>query len=347
MIAAFSLLMSGGALAQTTNGSVPDARVRTANAEWRRLSQNEVNCVDKSLRAKSSGVWFLIQRGISPSDAAVATVRAACRTQARALNPTTQTVAGAGAGAMAAADRAALDKAAADKVAADKVAADKAATEKAAADKAVADRAAAAKAAADKAAADKAVADKSAADKAASDRAAADRAAAIKAGADNVVASTAAAENAAPDRTVLDKPVPDKAELELARAEAERATAEALKAQAETDRARKESEKAMAEFGLALAAAESKVSFVYGLTGGLVLVGLGGFGFVFIRRKMHRRVALSQAVSPENDNRGTQGEFDRLVASVLDEQRRRARKTPTPTPKASVTERRAEKPAPV
>ena len=175
--AAIGLLSGNCALAQTASGSnrmfgagVQDARVQAAYAEWRRLSQSEVNCVDQSLRAKRSNLWFLIQRGIDPSDSAVAGVRAACRTQARA--PGYSVVAHGASQALAASVASAADKAAADKLAADKAAA-----EKAAADKVAAEKVATAKAAADRAAADKAAADKAVADKAAADRAAADNAA--------------------------------------------------------------------------------------------------------------------------------------------------------------------------
>src|ERR1044072_6578689 len=52
-VAAISLLFSGDALAQTANGGgVQSAKVQGAYADWRRLSQTEVNCVDQSLRGQ-------------------------------------------------------------------------------------------------------------------------------------------------------------------------------------------------------------------------------------------------------------------------------------------------------
>src|SRR5205823_6059232 len=125
-VAAISLLLMGGVLAQTANGSgVQNSKVQAAYADWRRLSQTEVNCVDQSLRGQRTSLWSLIQRGIDPSDATVARLRAACRAQARA--PNTSVAAQSGSQAQAAAVESALGRAVADKAAIDKAAADKAA----------------------------------------------------------------------------------------------------------------------------------------------------------------------------------------------------------------------------
>jgi hypothetical protein len=163
-VAAISLLFCSGAMAQTA----PDAKVQAANSAWRKLSQNEVNCVDQSLRTQRTNLWTMIQRGVDPSDSAVARLRAACRTQAKAPEH-----APAASQALAAAPDAAA-KAAAEKAAAEKLVADKAAVEKAVADKVAAEKAAAEKAAAEKAAAQKVAAEKAAADKAAIELAKAD-----------------------------------------------------------------------------------------------------------------------------------------------------------------------------
>src|SRR5437764_1728335 len=155
-VATISLLFSSGVWAQTGNGGgIQSVKVQAAYADWRRLSQTEVNCVDQSLRGQRTSLWSLIQRGIDPSDPTVARLRAGCRAQARA--PNTSVAAQSGSQAQAAAVESALDRAAADKAATDKAAADKAAADKAAADKATADKAAA-KVAAGKAAAEKAAA---------------------------------------------------------------------------------------------------------------------------------------------------------------------------------------------
>ena len=60
MVAAASLLIGGSALAQTAGDAhrrVDGARVQAANAEWRRLPQSEINCVEHALHAKRSSVW--------------------------------------------------------------------------------------------------------------------------------------------------------------------------------------------------------------------------------------------------------------------------------------------------
>jgi len=151
-VATISLLFSGAAWAQTANGGgVQSAKAQAAYADWRRLSQTEVNCVDQSLRGQRTSLWSLIQRGIDPSDPTVAKLRAACRAQANV--PNTSMAAQRGSQAQAAVVESALNRPVADKAAADKAAADKAMAEKAAAEKAAAEKAAADQAAADEAAA--------------------------------------------------------------------------------------------------------------------------------------------------------------------------------------------------
>ena len=279
-VAVINLLFSGAALAQTANGGgVQSAKVQAAYADWRRLSQTEVNCVDQSLRGQRTSLWSLIQRGIDPSDAAVARFRAACRAQARA--PNTSVVAQSGSQAQAAAVEGALDRAAADR----------AATDKAAADTAAADRAAAAKAATDKAASDKAAAAKTAADKAAAEKAAAEHAA-----------------------------------IDLAKAETKRAKAAAIKAQADAEQPRPEAEKTPADAVFAYAAAEARMSFIYGLISSPICFGLGGLVFLWVARRRSRAGALSEASAPDRASRDTQREFDRLVTAVLAEVKRREAK---------------------
>lgn len=76
---AFTLLLVGSASAQTA--SVPKATVDLARSSWRKLSQSEVDCVDKALRVRGSQIWQLIERGVGSGDASVARVRAGCRTE--------------------------------------------------------------------------------------------------------------------------------------------------------------------------------------------------------------------------------------------------------------------------
>jgi hypothetical protein len=318
-VAAISLLFSSGALAQTAydanrmpGGGAPSARVQSAHAEWRKLSQNEVNCVDQSLRAQRSNLWHLIQRGINPSDPTIARLRAPCRTP-KASNHST--IVQSASQAMAAAPVDGVGAAAADKAAADQATADKAAADKAAANKAAAN-----KVAPDKAAADKAAADKAAAEKAAADKAAADKSAADKAAADKVAAEKAAAEKAAADKATADK-----AAIDLAKADAARAKTEAIKPQADAEPPRKEADAAFAH-----AAAESRTSFIYGLISGPILFGLGGLAFLFMPRKRSITGARSDAVASDKVGGENQLEFDRLVTAVLAEQKRRNRKQPEP-----------------
>ena len=242
MIVLASLLMTSGASAQTA-GDV----ARVATSEWRRLPQSEVNCVDRWYRAQGSNLWSQIQRGIGPSSATAAKVRAECRGQARA--PGHPASASTGSQSLASASDAA------DRAAAEKAAADKAAADKAAANKAAADRAAAERAAADKAAADKAAAEKTAADKAAAQRAAADKAAS------------------------------ERAELDLVKAEAERVKAEVTKVQADAERPQKGAENKTVDAMLAFSATESRTSFIYGLISGPIIFSLGGFMFLLLQRR--------------------------------------------------------------
>ena len=141
-VAAIYLIFSSCALAQTANDN--NTKSQAANAEWRRLSQKEVNCVDQSLRAKKSNLWLLIQQGINPSDSRVAGVRALCRAQGKTVTHSGIT-AHSGSQALAAFTESVMDTAA-DKAAVDKPA-DRALLDEAAVEKAEASRKAAAAAA--------------------------------------------------------------------------------------------------------------------------------------------------------------------------------------------------------
>jgi flagellar biosynthesis GTPase FlhF len=311
-VATISLLFSGAAWAQTANGGgVQSAKVQAAYADWRRLSQTEVNCVDQSLRGQRTNLWSLIQRGIDPSDPTVAKLRAACRAQANV--PNTSMAAQRGSQAQAAVVESALNRVVTDKAAADKAAADKAMAEKAAAEKAAAEKAAAEKAAAEKAAAEKAAAEKAAAEKAVADQAAADEAAA-KAAAAKAVEKAAAMQAA----------------IDLAKAETERAKAETIEAEADAERPRPEAEMTSADAGLAYTAAEARMSFIYGLVSSPICFALGGLVFLWTRRRRSRAGALTDALAPDRASAASQREFDRLVTAVLAEAKRREAKRPEP-----------------
>jgi hypothetical protein len=333
MVAAISLLMVGGAWAQSASDFHPGVKVKAANAEWRKLSQNEINCVDRSLRARRSGVWFLIQRGIEPSDPAVAAVRAACHSQAGLPQPatpsrTSQAVAPkpatAALTALAAAPKRddAAGQAEATKAApalGDKVTF-KAMGETAAAEKTTVDKTAVSTTSPDKT--DKAAADKLAAEDAAAQKAATDQAAADKAAEDKAAEKAmAAAEKASAGQAATEPAPAESTAIDLARAEVDRAKAEAVKAQADAERARKEADKAIADAGFALASAESKISFIYGLITGLVLLGVGVL--LFTQRQRFAGITRPALVTPEAVSRDTQVEVDRLVVAVLNEQKRR------------------------
>lgn len=82
-----SLVASGTSVyAQNANdilnmfgGIMQSAVTQAAQAEWRKLSQNELSCVDQALRQRGSDLQTTIRQGITPSDAQIADIRTACR----------------------------------------------------------------------------------------------------------------------------------------------------------------------------------------------------------------------------------------------------------------------------
>ena len=60
-------------------GIMQSAVTQAAQVEWRKLSQNELSCVDQTLRQRGSDLQTAIRQGITPSDARIADIRAACR----------------------------------------------------------------------------------------------------------------------------------------------------------------------------------------------------------------------------------------------------------------------------
>ena len=319
-------------------------KAQSAYAQWRKLSQTDVDCVEQSLQAQRSSLWATIQRGISPSDPAGARLLAACRTNANAQNPsnaaqdrprsasteTEQTAARAAeaqaaaaqAEAKARADKAAADKAAAEKAAAEraaiKAAAEKSAAEWAAAEKSAAERAAAERAAADRAAAERAAAAQAAADKAAMQRAiekaAIEKAAAEKATAEAAVRTAALGTNAgskAATPASNDK-------ITTHPAKADRAAVAAPRAEAHSELPGWTLAKAMAEDIFARAGTDWRVSFVFGLLTGPIIFCFGGVVFLSLSRR--RSAAPDISRSPLDDRRG----FERLVAAIAAEQERRA-----------------------
>ena len=322
--AAVACLLSCGPASVQTAGDprLQNPRIQSAYSEWRKLPQKEVDCVDQTLRNRRSTLWLTIQRGINPSDATVAAIRAACRAQARAANPAVPVAASqvrGGSHALAASAGARADEAA--RLAAERVAAAKAAAEKTAAEKVAAEKAAANKLAAEKAAADKLAADKAAAD--------ADKLAADKLAADKLAAEKQMAAKAAMDRPVAEKATADHPAMDPAKDDAAPVNAGAVKTAPDAERAPHEPAKTTAEAALAYAAAESRMSFVYGLISGPVVFSFGGVVFLLLRRK--RPVATTQpdAASPRA-RRADQSDLDRLVAAVLAELAQRGAKHSPP-----------------
>jgi hypothetical protein len=60
-------------------GMMQSAIGQATQAEWRKLSQNELSCVDQALRQRGSDLQTTIRQGITPSDAQIADIRTACR----------------------------------------------------------------------------------------------------------------------------------------------------------------------------------------------------------------------------------------------------------------------------
>ncbi len=304
------LLSCGPASAQTAGDPrLQNPRIQSAYSEWRKLPQKEVDCVDQTLRTRRSSLWLTIQRGVNPADAAVAAIRTACRAQARVSNP-----AGAGAAsqmlggsqALAASAEARADEAA-------RLAAERAAAAKAAAEKTAAEKVAAEKAAANKLAAEKAAADKLAADKAAAD---ADKLAADKLAADKLAAEEQMAAKAAMDRLAAEKEQPA---MDPAKDNEAPVNAGAIKTATDAARAPLEAVKMTAEAALSFAAAESRISFVYGLISGPAVFSFGGVVFLLLRRKKPVAAAPPRAAHAGHSRRDDQRDFDRLVAAVLAE----------------------------
>ena len=60
------------------SGIMQSVATQSAQAEWQKLPQNEQSCVDQTLHQRGSNLRTMIQKGITPSDASIADVRAVC-----------------------------------------------------------------------------------------------------------------------------------------------------------------------------------------------------------------------------------------------------------------------------
>ncbi len=310
--AAACLICCGSASAQ----SVGDTRAQASYADWRRLSQTDLDCVEQALRARRSNLRGVIQSGIGPNDAVMAPIRAECRIPVRAASQprpalsATQALASVDTEATRrAADRLAAEKAA-EKAFAEKIAAERAAAQKAAEDKAAAQQAAEQKAATDRIAAAKSATDKAATDKAAADRTVKDEAAANKA-------------------------LAEKATVAAAKADAERA-AETVQP-AENEHPPQDVAHAPAEPVHGHSVWESRISFVYGLMIGPIIFCFGGVAFLMVGQRNGSPLAQLKPDQPESALTGhaapnDRAEFDRLVATVAAElNRRQSRQSDPPT----------------
>ena len=68
------------------SGMMQTAITQEATAEWRKLPDNEIVCLDQALHAQGSSVQVAIQRGIGPADPRIAEDRAKCRGQTASDN---------------------------------------------------------------------------------------------------------------------------------------------------------------------------------------------------------------------------------------------------------------------
>jgi hypothetical protein len=277
------LLCCGSASAQSIlgGGGGGNARAQTAYSDWRRLSQNEIDCVIDRLRGQRSSLQAVIQRGIGPNDAAMAQIRAACRSGARSANsrPTAERSAHALAAVDSRADEASR-RAAAERRAAELAA------EKALAEKVAAEVAAAKKAAAERLAAEQAAAERAAEEKAAAERLAAEQAAAAKAVSDKKAEDEAKARRAQTERLAAAP----------AKTDAERPAQEPLQPPQPDEHPSHDPTRMPADAANAYAAAELRNSFIYGLLCGPFIFCLGGAVFMLIGRRRSARADQIKSV---------------------------------------------------
>lgn len=344
--AAVCLITCGPASAQLFGGgSGPNTRAQAAYDGWRRLSQNEIDCVIEKLRGQRSSLQAVIQRGIGPSDSAMAPLRAACRTGTRPTSSASATTnqqrpapsatqpAPNAAQALAAVDSRADE--AARKVAAERRAAELAA-EKALAEKVAAEVAAVRKAAAEKVAAERAAAQMAAAEKAVADRIAAEQTAAQK----------ATEEKAAADKKAADEAAAKKAQTEKSTVVAAKAEQPAQEVAQPQDEHAHDTPRISTEAANALA--QARLSFLYGLISGPLIFCLGGVAFMLAGRR--RGAASSDPFDPFGELKpagphkaagpAAREDLDSMVRAVMLElERRKGRPSdPLASPRASRVE---------
>jgi uncharacterized protein len=88
-----ALVFPHGALAQQREifelfgGMVRSGITAATQADWERLPDAEVACVDRALRERGSSINEMVRQGVSPSDARMAGLRSGCRNQATTSGP--------------------------------------------------------------------------------------------------------------------------------------------------------------------------------------------------------------------------------------------------------------------
>jgi hypothetical protein len=268
------LLSVGSAWSQTA--SVPKAKVDMARASWRKLSQSEVDCVDKALlRLRGSQIWQLIERGTGSDDASVASVRAGCRKEIKTPVARVAVASAPQPGAATVATSAAASAPAKPPV----------------------EPAASAMAAVDR----KTSGEDTAEFDTAPDKTPGEPAVTIRVTPRTIV--TAAVSGSKP---AVNEAVAEKASAETV---VRVAQAEAARAKAEADQARYEAERATADAIASIASAKWGIGFIQGLVSGPAVLTAGAIVFLLLRR---RRQALT-ATTPDPGN--GEGSFNSPAAA--------------------------------
>jgi hypothetical protein len=76
-----TVAQNAGDIINLFGGIVQSTIAQATQSEWRKLSENEIACVDQTLHQRGSSLQALIRQGITPFDARVADVRSTCRNQ--------------------------------------------------------------------------------------------------------------------------------------------------------------------------------------------------------------------------------------------------------------------------
>ena len=140
-----------------------------------------------------------------------------------------------------------------------------------------------------------------------------------------MTADKPAADRAKPDRAAAPKTVADKAVMTPTKDQTVPVPSGATYA-AETERTAQDAAPTPSEAAMAYAAAESRMSFIYGLVSGPAVFCLGGMVFLLLRR---RRPAAEDYADAFPTRRSDQNEVHRAVAAVLAEQARRDGRRPS------------------